>query len=237
MIAVIPARGGSKRIPRKNVRELNGRPLIAWTIEACLTSGAFDRVLVSTDDEQIASVARASGAEVPFVRPAELSDDFAPTVDVIAHAVGWLVAQGSVFDLACCVYPASVFLPAGDFVGARDLLGARPDAAYSATVTTYPYPVQRAVRLAEDGRLTFVQPENAESRTQDLEPLWHDAGQFYWGRTDAWLQRMPILPNAVGYPVDAHRIVDIDTEEDWTRAELLHRLLQVEPPGPIAPLG
>jgi N-acylneuraminate cytidylyltransferase len=224
MIAVIPARGGSKRIPRKNIRDLNGRPLLAWAIEACTRSGAFERIIVSTDNAEIADVARSHGAEVPFVRPSSLADDVAPTVDVIAHAVEWLLADGHHFDLACCVYPASVLLPDSDLLNARELLEAHPEVGYAATVVPYPYPVQRALRLSND-RVSFVQPRYADSRTQDLEPLWHDAGQFYWGRREAWLEGRPILPNAVGYPVDPNRAVDIDTEDDWIRAEFLHRLL------------
>ncbi len=226
MIAVLPARGGSKRVPRKNIRPLSGRPLIEWTIETCLTSGEFSRVLVSTDDDEIAAVARAAGAEVPFMRPAELADDTTPTVDVVQHAVTWLVNAGISVDLACCVYPAAVFVNAGHIRGARELLEAHPSASYCATVVPYPYPVQRALRRSADGRMTFVQPENARALTQELECLFHDAGQLYWGRASAWLGRLPILDTAVGYPLDPATVVDIDTEEDWRRAALLHRLLR-----------
>lgn len=237
MIAIIPARGGSKRIPRKNARLMNGHPLLAWAIDVCLESGAFDRVIVSTDDDEIAAIARSGGAEVPFKRPESLADDVTPTVDVIAHAVSWLVDAGATVDLACCVYPACILVNARDITGARDLLLSQPDAAYSATVARYPYPVQRALRMTAGSRLSFAQPEYADHRTQDLEPLWHDAGQFYWGRGAAWLDRLPILPNAVGFAVDPNRVVDIDTEEDWARAELLHRLVLGERGGSAATLG
>jgi N-acylneuraminate cytidylyltransferase len=237
MIAVIPARGGSKRIPRKNIRPLSGRPLIAWSIESCLTSGEFSRVIVSTDDDEISAIAIAAGAEVPFVRPASLSDDHAPTVDVIAHAVEHLAAMGSAVDLVCCVYPASVFLGADDLRGARELLQQHPATPYAATVVPYPYPVQRALRRSPEGTLSFVQPEHSGTRTQDLETLVHDAGQFYWGRSAAWLDRVAILDNAVGYPVDPSRVVDIDTEDDWRRAEVLHQMLLAERAGAQEGLG
>jgi pseudaminic acid cytidylyltransferase len=232
-VAIIPARGGSKRVPRKNIRLISGRPIIAWAIALCRDSGAFDDVVVSTDDDEIAAIAEGAGARVPFRRPEGLADDVAPTVDVISHAVTWLERQGQAVDLACCVYPASVFLPSADLRRSRDVLLAHPEAAYVATVVPYPHPVQRALRQADDGTLSFVQPEFASSRTQDLEPLWHDAGQFYWGRADAWRARVPILPHAVGYPVDADRVCDIDTEDDWRRAEVLHAL--VTGANPVAP--
>ncbi len=231
-VAIIPARGGSKRIPRKNVRELSGHPLLWWSVQLCLESGAFDDVIVSTDDDEIADIARAAGASAPFVRPAHLADDIAPTVDVIAHAIEWLDSVGRTVDLACCVYPASIFLGPQDLLRSRDLLVATAHAAYVATVTRYPHPVQRAMAMSDDGRLSFVQPEFAGSRTQDLEERWHDAGQFYWGRAQAWRERLPILPNAVGYAVESSRVCDIDTEEDWRRAESLHRVMTAADPEP-----
>ncbi len=236
-VAIIPARGGSKRIPRKNIRELSGRPLLWWSVQLCLESGAFDEVIVSTDDDEIAGIARAAGASTPFMRPESLANDVAPTVDVIAHAVEWLDAAGRTVDLACCVYPASVFLGPEDLVRSRDLLVGTPHASYVATVTRYAHPVQRAMSMADNGRLAFVEPEYAAFRTQDLEERWHDAGQFYWGRAQAWRDRLPILPNAVGYVVDAARVCDIDTEEDWRRAEVLHRILTAADPGPPPTVG
>jgi N-acylneuraminate cytidylyltransferase len=236
-VAIMPARGGSKRIPRKNIRELSGRPLLWWSVRLCLDSGAFDDVIVSTDDEEIADVARSAGAIVPFVRPAELSDDVAPTVDVVAHAIDWLDAMDRHVELACCVYPASVFVDAADLLRSRDLLVATPGAAYVATVTCYAHPVQRAMTMADDGTLAFVEPAFAAFRTQDLEERWHDAGQFYWGRAQAWRDRLPILPNSVGYPVDPARVCDIDTEDDWRRAESLHRFLTAADPGPPSAVG
>lgn len=219
-VAIVPARGGSKRIPRKNIRPLSGRPLLWWSVQTCLDSEAFDDVIVSTDDDEIAAVAIDAGASVPFMRPAELSNDYAPTVDVVQHALTWLRDDGRPADTACCVYPASVFLGPADLMQSRELLTRAP---YVATVTGYPYPVQRALVMGTGGELAFAHPEYADARTQDLEARWHDAGQFYWGRADAWLARLPILPNAVGYAIDPATVCDIDTEEDWRRAEQLHR--------------
>ncbi len=230
-VAIIPARGGSKRIPRKNIRSMSGRPLLWWSVQICLESGAFDDVIVSTDDEEIAAIARDAGANVPFSRPVELAGDMTATVDVISHAVAWLADNDRPVDAACCVYPASVFLRGQDYLRSRALLERAP---YVATVTRYPYPVQRALTMSTGGSLSFAHPEYADSRTQDLDERWHDAGQFYWGSAGAWLERTSILDNAVGYAVDASLVCDIDTEEDWRRAEQLHRILleqaPVEPP-------
>lgn len=202
---------------------MNGRPLIAWAIETALASGEFFEVLVSTDDDEIAATARASGASVPFMRPAELSDDVASTVSVVAHAVEYLRGRGGEIDLICCIYPAAILVTAEDLHGAREaLLHSSRD--YASTVVRYGHPIQRALTLGADGALHFVDPATADRRTQDLPPRWHDAGQFYWGRADAWREATPILPNSVGYEIPAHRAVDIDTEDDWLRAERLHAL-------------
>ncbi len=202
------------------MRMMNGRPLIVWAIETALASGEFSDVLVSTDDDEIAAVARAAGASVPFVRPAELSDDVASTVSVVAHAVEHLRRRGDEFDLACCIYPAAILVTADDLRGARAaLLASSHD--YASTIVRFGHPIQRALDLDADGALRFVDPQAAAQRTQDLPPRWHDAGQFYWGRAGAWRKAAPILPNSVGYELPSHRAVDIDTEDDWLRAERL----------------
>jgi N-acylneuraminate cytidylyltransferase len=223
-VAVIPARGGSKRIPRKNIREFSGQPLIAWPIRMCLESGLFSRVVVSTDDDEIAAIAQSHGAELPFRRPDALADDHASTVAVMAHAVQALREESPQLEFACCVYPACALLGPADLAAALAGLVAEPRADFSAVVSTYSHPIQRALEVHE-GRLRPVDPESAAMRTQDLPARWHDDGQFYWGRTEAWLQQRPILANAVPYEVDASRVCDIDTEDDWKRAELLHRML------------
>lgn len=225
-IAVIPARGGSKRIPRKNIREFSGLPLLVWAIRAARDSGAFDRIIVSTDDSEIAGVARDYGAEVPFLRSSDLSDDFTPTVDVIADALQ-RVQETSRQNVACCVYPAAVFVSASDIRNGRALLEReRNRVDYVATVVRFAHPIQRAMTLTEDKALTFIAPHEASARTQDLPPRWHDAGQFYWGKCEAWMALTPILPNAAGYELPSWRVEDIDSENDWVRAQFLHRFLR-----------
>ncbi len=222
-LAVIPARGGSKRIPRKNLKAFCGQPIIGWSIEAALESDCFDRVVVSTDDEEIAAVARELGAEVPFVRPAELSDDFTGTIPVVAHAAEALGAQGD--DLVCCIYATAPFVRAADLVAGLDILTGT-GAEYAFSVTSYPFPIQRAVRRTDDGRIEMFAPEQFEARSQDLEEAWHDAGQFYWGRARAWAAGTPIFSrDAAPVPLPRTRVQDIDTPEDWARAELMFRAL------------
>lgn len=224
-LAVIPARGGSKRIPRKNIREFAGKPIIAWSIEAALASGCFDRVIVSTDDEAIAAVAREHGAEAPFMRPAELSDDHTPTIPVIAHAIRWQEAQGGDVRAACCIYATAPFCRAEDLrQGWRLLEADRVD--YVFPVVSYGFPIQRAVRMDAAGRVEPFQPEHATTRSQDLEPAYHDAGQWYWGMREAWLEGRPIFaPASRAVVLPASRVQDIDTAEDWARAELMFRAL------------
>ena len=218
-LAVIPARGGSKRIPRKNIRPFGGLPMIGWSIRTAIDSGCFDRILVSTDDEEIAGVAREHGAEAPFLRPAELSDDHTGTIPVIAHAIRWQAAQGVAADLTCCLYATAPFAQADDL---RRGLAALEDsgADYAFSVTSYASPIQRAFRITPDGRVAMFWPEHFNTRSQDLEEAWHDAGQFYWGRTEAWLAQKPLFgPDSVPVVLPRHRVQDIDTPEDWERAE------------------
>ena len=224
-VAVIPARGGSKRVPRKNVRHLDGRPLTAWAIDICQRAGLFDRILVSTDDDEVAAVALAAGAEVPFVRPADRSDDHTPLVPVIAHALEYLGVAPADDVSACCVYPTAVGLDPADLAGAWRQFEASPY-AYLTGVVRYGHPIQRALEVGPDGGLAMIDPEQALTRTQDLEPRWHDAGQFIWGRASAWLAGTPVLTNAAGYELPAWRTIDLDTEEDWLRAQLLLPLIR-----------
>jgi pseudaminic acid cytidylyltransferase len=223
ILAVIPARGGSKRIPRKNLRDFCGKPILAWSVEAALTSGCFDRVVVSTDDDEVARVARDLGADVPFVRPAALADDHTGTGPVVAHAAD---ACGLVDeDLACCIYATAPFVAAADLRRGLEVLETS-GAEFAFSVTSFPFPIQRAVRIVEGGRLEMFQPEHFQTRSQDLEEAWHDAGQFYWGRARAWRSATPLFSrDAVPVPLPRYRVQDIDTEEDWTRAELLFRAL------------
>ena len=227
-IAIIPARGGSKRIPRKNIKLFCAKPMIAWSIEAALQSGCFDQVIVSTDDQEIAEVARQYGATVPFMRPAELSDDHTGTVPVIQHAIEWVNAQGQPVEQACCLYATAPFVSAEDINRGLDILDAT-QSDYAFSVTSYAFPIQRAIRLNDEGRVQMFNPEYFNTRSQDLEEAFHDAGQFYWGTADAWLQgRMIFGAGSVPVPLPRHRVQDIDTPEDWVRAEWLFKAMQAE---------
>jgi pseudaminic acid cytidylyltransferase len=225
-VAVIPARGGSKRIPRKNIKEFCGKPIMAWSIDAALKSGLFDRVIVSTDDREIASTAESLGAEVPFMRPPELSDDHAGTSVVIAHALEWLRQQGMNPDLVCCIYATAPFISSDDLqLGFKLLQESGADFAFS--VTSYAFPIQRAIRLTSGGRLEMFQPEHFTTRSQDLEVAYHDAGQFYWGKSHAWCSGKTIFgPNSIPIVIPRSRVQDIDTPEDWERAELMFHALK-----------
>ncbi len=223
-IAVIPARGGSKRIPRKNIKPFHGKPMIGYAIEAALASEAFDRVIVSTDDVEIAEVAKAHGAELPFIRPPELADDHTPTVPVIAHAIRVCDELGWGVEDVCCIYPGVPFISTGDLRIALEQLMST-EAHYVFPVTGFPSPIQRALRRLPDGSVQPFQPEHAATRTQDLEPGYFDVGQFYWGRKGAWLDGLNIHLNGTTLVIPEWRVVDIDTLADWKRAELLYATL------------
>ncbi|MBY0575392.1 MAG: pseudaminic acid cytidylyltransferase [Gallionellaceae bacterium] len=220
-VAFIPARGGSKRIPRKNIRKFAGKPMIAHAIGTAQNSGLFDHIVVSTDDDKIARIAAEHGAEVPFVRPAELADDYTPTVPVIAHAITACQALGWKMDYVCCIYPGVPFIQVDDLKRALEQLQAS-QAAYSFPVTEFPSAIQRALRRLPNGQMQPLYPEYELTRTQDLEPAYHDAGQFYWGKPDAWLTNNKIHRSGIGLPIPNWRVVDIDTPDDWVRAEILY---------------
>lgn len=225
-LAVIPARGGSKRIPRKNIRPFGGKPMIAWSIEAALQSGCFDQVVVSTDDAEIADVARAHGAAVPFMRPAELSDDHTGTIPVIRHAIEWFQRQGTAPEKVCCIYATAPFVRVEDIRQGLDVLGST-GCDYAFSVTSYAFPIQRALRLTATGRVEMFHPEHFNTRSQDLEEAYHDAGQFYWGRSSAWQAGRPIFsPAAAPVILPRHRVQDIDTPEDWERAEWMFKAMR-----------
>ena len=222
-LAVIPARGGSKRIPRKNIREFCGKPIIAYSIQAALQSNCFDQVVVSTDDAEIAAVAREWGAKTPFVRPEELANDYAGTIPVIKHAVEWFAANQEKPEFVCCIYATAPFVSVADLQHGLDVLTTQ-QSEYAFSVTSYPFPIQRAVKVTADGRLAMFQPENFQMRSQDLEEAFHDAGQFYWGRSDAFVKELPLFSkDAAPVLLPRHRVQDIDTLEDWHRAELMFK--------------
>lgn len=223
-ICIIPARGGSKRIPRKNIREFCGRPIISWSISAATQSGIFDRIVVSTDDREIAAISVAAGAEVPFLRTKELSGDFVPTVPVIADTVERLEIPEQ--TPVCCLYATSPFVTPADLRLGFERLE-ETDAPFVLSVTTFAFPIQRALRRNVVGEVEMIAPLHTGSRSQDLEEAWHDAGQFYWGRAKTWISRQAIFDVAAyGLALPRHRVQDIDTEEDWHRAELMMQVLQ-----------
>lgn len=227
-LAVIPARGGSKRIPRKNIKEFCGKPMIAWSIEAALASGCFDHVVVSTDDAEIAEVARQYGATAPFIRPAELSDDYTGTIPVIRHALEWFSAQGQAIEQVCCLYATAPFVSAEDLQRGEAILN-ETASDFAFTVTSYAFPIQRAIRLSKKGRVEMFSSEHFNTRSQDLEEAWHDAGQFYWGQADAWLKSKVIFsPASAPVKLPRHRVQDIDTPEDWLRAEWMFKSMQAQ---------
>jgi pseudaminic acid cytidylyltransferase len=222
IVAVIPARGGSKRIPRKNIRAFAGRPIIAYSILAARECGVFDRVIVSTDDEEIATVAREWGAETPFRRSPVLADDHTGTNAVVADALNRLIGERQVPVFACCIYATAPFIRPTDLrTGYEILKSTGKDFVLSAT--SYAFPVQRAFRLLPSGGIAPFDENAMKSRSQDWEPAYHDAAQFYWGTVAAFVEGRPIFSaNAEPVILPRHRVCDIDTIEDWTYAEFLH---------------
>jgi pseudaminic acid cytidylyltransferase len=228
-LCVIPARGGSKRIPRKNIREFCGKPMIAWSIEAAQASGCFDRIIISTDDEEIAGVSCQWGADVPFMRPAKLANDFVGTAPVIAHAVKWHQDHGIEPTVVCCLYPTAPLVEPADIQYGQELLEKASAERFVFTATAYASPIQRALWLdPASGDTHMWQPEQFSKRSQDLEPAYHDAGQFYWARPQAWLQSENLYEGAKPLILPRWRVQDIDTQDDWTRAELLCEALSKE---------
>jgi N-acylneuraminate cytidylyltransferase len=222
-VAIIPARGGSKRIPRKNLLPFDGVPMIVRSIRTALESGLFDQVVVSTDDAEIADVARTQGAQVPFLRPAELADDFTGTAAVIVHALQQLPA----FDYACCVYATAPLLQAHYLRQGIELLEQHPDKSFAFSVCSFGFPVQRALTLDGQGALKALYPEFRHTRSQDLPEAFQDAGQFYWGRSEAWLRGEAVYsPASLPVVLPRHLVQDIDTPEDWKRAEYLYAALK-----------
>lgn len=221
-VAIIPARGGSKRIPRKNIKLFCGKPIIAYAIETALNSDCFEKVIVSTDDEEIAEIALKFGAEIPYLRAKSLADDYATTIDVMADAVNRLPKE---IDYACCVYATSPLLIAEDIKKGLSLIKQKKS-NYAFSITSYPYPIQRALKLDDSEKISMFNPEHFLTRSQDLIEAWHDAGQFYWGTTEAWKNKTKIFSHeSIGVKVPRKRVQDIDTLEDWDMAEFLYRVM------------
>ena len=225
-LCLIPARGGSKRIPRKNIKSFCGQAMIGYSIKAALDSQCFDQVIVSTDDTEIAEVAKSFGAIVPFVRPDELSNDYAGTVPVIKHAIEWLDDQGQSPSEVCCLYATAPFVRAGAIKKAYEQMQ-RTQADYCFTVTSFAFPIQRAIKVTAENRIEMFYPKHLETRSQELEESYHDAGQFYWGKAESFKQQKPLFSkSATPYILPRHLVQDIDIPEDWKRAELMYQALK-----------
>lgn len=218
-IAIIPARGGSKRIPKKNIKLFNGKPLIAYSIEVAKQSGLFDRIIVSTDDEEIASVAKHLGAEVPFIRPQELSDDFTGTNQVVAHTITWLNENNINPNFVCCIYATAVFLESSYLIDGFNRL-TKSNKTYAFSVTSFPYPIFRALKINSNETTEMFWPEHLATRSQDLPEAFHDVGQFYWGKPEGFLKDISIFSSdSIAIKIPRHLTQDIDTLEDWKLAE------------------
>ena len=220
-IAVIPARGGSKRIPRKNIKEFFGKPMIAWSIEAAISSNLFDQIVVSTDDQEIAKIAESLGANVPFIRPEKISDDFATTTDVIAHAVQWMIEENYPVEAVCCIYATAPFIRVSDLQESYKIFNTG-DWEYVFTATDFAAPIFRSFKKNQENGLEMFYPEFFDTRSQDLPEALHDAGQFYWGKPSAWLDGKRIFDqHSTALIIPRFRVQDIDTDADWIRAELM----------------
>ena len=224
-ICIIPARGGSKRIPRKNIKKFCGKPMIAYSIDVAKKSKIFDHIIVSTDNIEIADTAKYFGADVPFMRPDNISDDFTGTIDVIAHATRMSEQYyNQKFEHICCLYATSPFVQSQYLQSAYDLLKSS-DVDFIIPVTSFPFPIQRAVKI-DDNKLIPFSEDDMRKRSQDLDEAYHDAGQFYWGTYKAWTEKKDIWSNNVSPIIlPRHLVQDIDTPEDWIQAEMMHHSL------------
>lgn len=224
-VAIIPARGGSKRIPKKNIKNFHGKPLIAYSIEVALKSKLFDKVVVSTDDEEIAKIAKEFGAEVPFLRPKELSDDFTGTGAVINHAINFLKAQGEKIDFICTIYATAPFISEKYLIeGFEKLKNSNARNAFSCT--SMPFPIQRTFKITKDERCEMFWPENFMKRSQDLEEAYQDAGQFYWTNINVKSDDIIFGKDSIPIILPRYLVQDIDTQEDWTRAEFMYEAIK-----------
>jgi len=223
-VAIIPARGGSKRIPKKNIKEFFGKPLIAYSIEVAQESKLFDKVIVSTDDEEIVRIAKEYGAEVPFLRPKELSDDFTGTGDVIKHAIEYLKAQEEEYNYVCTIYATAPLLQKEYLAQGYEELK-NSDAVNSFSATTMPFPIQRTFKLDADGRCEMFTPQYYMTRSQDLEEAYQDAGQFYWKNLNKHSDKVMFSNDSIPIIIPRHLVQDIDTLEDWKRAEIMYEVI------------
>ncbi|WP_310442333.1 pseudaminic acid cytidylyltransferase [Sulfurimonas sp.] len=224
-VAIIPARGGSKRIPRKNIKEFFGKPLIAYSIQTAVESKLFDKVIVTTDDEEIAKIAKEYGAEVPFIRPKELSDDFTGTGDVVKHALNYLKEHGEEFDFVCTIYATAPLLQPRYLIEGFEALK-NSDAINAFSATSMPFPIQRTFKLDKNGRCEMFTPEHYGTRSQDLEEAFQDAGQFYWSKLDKKSSEIMFGKDSIPIILPRYLVQDIDTLEDWIRAEYMYEAVK-----------
>ena len=224
-IAIIPARGGSKRIPNKNINEFCGKPIIAWSIEAAIKTKLFDKVIVSTDSKKIAKIAKEYGAEIPFFRPKNLSDDHTETAEVVKHAIQWMNSRSFEIKFVCCIYAPAPFVKAIDLnIAYKKLVNSKKSFVFS--VTSFAHPVQRSLYINQAGEINAMSPEYNRIRSQDLERGYHDAGQFYWGRSEAFLENREIFSSeSLPLFIPRYRVCDIDEPNDWLYAELMFEAL------------
>lgn len=225
-VAIIPARGGSKRIPGKNIKIFAGKPIIAYSIEVALQAKVFDRIIVTTDSEDIARVARDYGAETPFIRPPELSDDFTATAPVISHALKWLQDNDSICRYACCIYATAPFVQAHYLKEGYALLReSQVSSVFS--VTSFPFPIFRSLKIKEDDHLAMFWPEHEMTRSNDLPEAYHDAGQFYWLNCETFMKDEKLYgKDALPVILPRYLVQDIDTLEDWQTAEYMFEVLR-----------
>ena len=225
-IAIIPARGGSKRIPRKNIKIFNGKPLIYWSIKTAINSKIFDRVIVSTDDKEIAEISQKFGAEIPYIRPSNISDDFTPTREVVLHLINWFKEKKIKLDNICCIYATSPFIKEQNLKEAYKILKLLDQDNYVFSATTFPFPIQRAITIDKKGFSKMINPENFNSRSQDLIETYHDAGQFYLASCQTWINKNSFFENGKPLILPRWLVQDIDTLEDFKRAELMYKILE-----------
>ena len=223
-IAIIPARGGSKRIPKKNIRLFRGKHMIAWSIDAAIKSNCFDKIFVSTDSKEIASIAKDYGAWVPCIRPKNLSDDYSTTKEVIVHCLDWLKQNDFSPNYVCCLYATAPFVRAGDLKNGFELVRNKDKFVFSAT--KFPFPIQRAIKINKYGIASMFNPEKFNFRSQDLENAYHDAGQFYIAKPEIWINQLNLFEGSMPILIPNWRVQDIDEEDDWERAEILHEILE-----------
>jgi N-acylneuraminate cytidylyltransferase len=226
-IAIIPARGGSKRIKNKNVKFFFNKPVIYWSIKAAKQSKLFDKIIVSTDSKKIANICKKYNVEVPFLRPKILSNDKASTAKVVKHALLWFKNKGIFFDRVCCIYAAAPFISKKTIYKGLNLLKKKRK-SFAFTVSSYPHPIQRALKIKKNGYLKPVWPSNVKIRSQEFQNRYHDAGQFYWGTCEAFMKEKNIFTNdSVPIYIPRYLCHDIDTLEDWKKAELVFKSLKI----------